>query len=75
MFVYSNSFTNLEDIIRLKHAQHVTIALVIPTLDEAENISNVLTFARELCQPDCPVLDECVVMDSGSTDDTVNICR
>jgi glycosyltransferase involved in cell wall biosynthesis len=46
----------------------VTVSLIIPTLNEAENLTHVLP-----ALPD--VVDELVIVDSGSTDGTVEVIR
>lgn len=56
---------NLRVLGRLKRAQGVTISCVVPTLNEAGTVARVVTALRRN-----PLVDECVVVDSGSADET-----
>ncbi|MFI5915948.1 glycosyltransferase family 2 protein [Dactylosporangium sp. NPDC051541] len=47
--------------------RHPTVTVVIPALNEAKNLPHVLT--------DMPPVDEVVLVDGGSTDDTVEVAR
>ncbi|MFN0126170.1 MAG: glucosyl-3-phosphoglycerate synthase [Verrucomicrobiales bacterium] len=56
---------NLRELGRLKRAQGVTISCVVPTLNEAATVARVVSALRRN-----PLVDECVVVDSGSADET-----
>ena len=63
-FTYDESFFSERYI--LSHKKNNSIAVIIPTLNEGENISKILKAIPEW-------VDELVVVDSGSTDDTQEI--
>jgi len=63
-FTYDESFFSEEYI--LSHKKNNSIAVIIPTLNEAESISKILEAIPEW-------VDELVVVDSGSTDETPEI--
>lgn len=64
---YDASAFNVADLIRRKGAQ--TVSVVIPALNEAATIGPIVRAVRTLG----PLVDEIVVMDPGSTDDTAAI--
>ena len=68
-------FADLDRLVQLKTQQGVTISLVLPTLNEAETIGPIVRRAvRELVERH-PILDEILVIDSASTDRTVEIAE
>jgi glucosyl-3-phosphoglycerate synthase len=51
-----------------------TVSVVVPALDEEATIASIVsTLVRELASGPSPLLDEVVVMDSGSTDRTADL--
>jgi len=67
---YPESF-GINRLQELKHQRQVTISLGLPALNEAPTIGKVIECAQS-CQP---LVDEIMVFDSGSTDNTVAVCR
>jgi nucleotide-binding universal stress UspA family protein len=66
-------FADLARLVQLKEKQGVTISLVLPTLNESETIGPIVRRAiREMVER-VPLLDEVLVIDSASTDDTREI--
>ena len=55
---------------RLKDAQRSVVSCVIPTLNEAATVARVIGALRR-----CPLVDECIVVDSGSTDGTREVAE
>ena len=53
----------------------MTVSLVLPTLDESETIGPIVRRAIREMQERYPLLDEVLVIDSASTDDTVAIAE
>lgn len=72
---HHGEFADLGRLVALKEKQGVSISLVLPTLDEAETIGPIVTRARRDLQERFPLLDELLVIDSASTDDTRRIAE
>jgi glucosyl-3-phosphoglycerate synthase len=68
-------FQDLKRLLELKRAQGLTISAVLPTLNEAETIGPIVERARRELMEAVPLLDELLVIDSASTDDTVAIAE
>ena len=69
----SREFADLERLIALKEAQGVTISLGLPALNEAETVGNVIQTIKSALMEDLQLLDEIVLIDSGSIDYTREI--
>jgi glucosyl-3-phosphoglycerate synthase len=71
----SREFENIEELVRLKRQQGVTISLGLPTLNEGETIGPIVkSILHELVERHA-LLDEVVLIDSQSTDRTREICQ
>ncbi|MGC8634369.1 MAG: glucosyl-3-phosphoglycerate synthase [Candidatus Limnocylindrales bacterium] len=66
-------FADLRRLLALKEQQKVTISLVLPTLNEAATVGPIVRTAREALMEQVPLVDELLVIDSASTDDTCAI--
>ena len=66
-------FADLGRLAALKERQGLTISLVLPTLDEAATIGPIVRRARRELMERTRLVDELLVIDSASTDDTVHI--
>ncbi len=71
----SDEFKDIARLVELKEAQGLTISLGLPALNEEETVGNVIQTVRRALMEECPLLDEIVLIDSGSTDYTVEIAR
>lgn len=71
----ADEFSDLARLVALKKAQDITISLGLPALNEEETVGNVITTIRSALMDDYPVLDEIVLIDSMSTDRTVEIAE
>lgn len=60
----------IDDLARRKEALGLTVSVVLPALDEADTIAGVVEACAELGQT---LVDELVVVDGGSADDTVEL--
>lgn len=65
----------IRTLLEWKQATGERIALVIPTLDEAATIGEIVASARHAWVDEHPLLDEIHVIDSGSTDATRTIAK
>jgi nucleotide-binding universal stress UspA family protein len=63
-------FADLQRLVELKQKQGLTISAVLPTLNEAETIGPIVRAARTELMEKVPLIDELLVIDSDSTDDT-----
>ncbi len=68
-------FQDLQRLVELKQSQGLTISAVLPTLDEAATIGDIVRQARMELMERVPLLDELLVIDSASSDDTVRIAE
>lgn len=66
-------FSNFRLLKQAKQDRNITIAFVIPTLNEAKTIGNIVSVL--LNEKDSGIIDEVIVVDSDSTDDTVAIAK
>lgn len=72
---HAEEFADLDRLIEWKRRQGLTISLGLPALDEGETIGEVIRTFQDALLKAAPLLDEIVVIDSGSSDDTVEIAR
>lgn len=70
---HSQEFADLERLLSLKEQQGVSISLGLPALNEAETVGNVIQTIKQALMDDMPILDEIILIDSGSVDDTRQI--
>lgn len=70
---HAHEFENIQQLVELKTRQSLTISLGLPTLNEEATIGNVIKTVRAKFVREYPLLDEIVVIDSNSTDRTVEI--
>lgn len=75
----ANSFTwqdfGVPDLIAAKGASGTTVSLVVPARNEAATVGDVVTRVREALLETTELLDEIVVIDSDSTDDTFAVAE
>ncbi|HEY9288741.1 MAG TPA: glucosyl-3-phosphoglycerate synthase [Candidatus Dormibacteraeota bacterium] len=72
---HSKEFADLRRLVDLKQRQGVTISLGLPTLNEQTTIGKVVRTFKHALMDRVPLLDEIVVIDSGSTDRTAAIAQ
>ncbi len=73
-FHYSD-FKDLFRLVEEKQKKNLTISLCLPTLNEEKTIAKEIIIMKSELMTRYPLLDEIVVIDSGSTDHTVDIAR
>jgi nucleotide-binding universal stress UspA family protein len=69
----SREFANLERLVALKEEQGLTISLGLPALNEEETVGDVIQTIKTALTEQVPLLDEMVLIDSGSVDYTREI--
>ncbi len=72
---HSREFRDVRRLVELKRRQGLTISLGLPTLNEEATIGNVIGTLKGELMDRVPLIDEVVVVDSGSTDRTVEIAK
>ncbi|HYM51144.1 MAG TPA: glucosyl-3-phosphoglycerate synthase [Candidatus Limnocylindrales bacterium] len=72
---HSKEFRDLQRLMSLKERQGVTISLGLPTLNEQRTIGKVVRSFKSALMDQVPLLDEIVVIDSGSSDRTIGVAR
>lgn len=70
---HHSEFKDLERLVELKKQQDVTISLAFPTLNEEKTIGKEVLIIKNELMDRHSLLDEIVVIDSGSTDNTKEI--
>ncbi|HKA13322.1 MAG TPA: glucosyl-3-phosphoglycerate synthase [Candidatus Dormibacteraeota bacterium] len=72
---HSREFRDVGRLVGLKRRHGLTISLGLPTLNEEATIGDVISTLKGDLMDLTPLLDEIVVIDSASTDRTVEIAR
>lgn len=72
---HSDEFADLRYLMALKEKQGVTISIGLPALNEEKTIGNVIQTLKSALMDRIPLVDEIVVIDSRSTDRTIQIAQ
>ncbi len=72
---HASEFDDLGRLLEMKRARGLSISLAVPSLNEQATVGRVLGTLRRALMVDVPLLDEIVLIDSGSTDRTREIAR
>ncbi len=72
---HAHEFEDIAQLVELKEKQGLKISLGLPTLNEQATIGSVIKTIRKRFVQEFPLLDEIVVIDSSSTDRTVEIAE
>jgi nucleotide-binding universal stress UspA family protein len=67
---HAEEFSDLSELARLKQQRNLTISLALPALNEAETVGNVIQTIRSDLMEKTPIVDEIILVDSDSTDET-----
>jgi nucleotide-binding universal stress UspA family protein/glycosyltransferase involved in cell wall biosynthesis len=70
---HANEFNRLEELIKLKEKQSLTISLAMPALNEEKTVGRVIRTIKSALLERVKLLDEIILVDSGSTDRTRQI--
>jgi len=71
----AREFSDRSALLALKRLRDVTISLGLPALNEAATIGREIEVLRRTLMDEVPLLDEIVVIDSGSEDNTAALAR
>jgi glucosyl-3-phosphoglycerate synthase len=71
----SADFSDIEKLVELKKKQKQTISLVIPTLNEEATVGKIISVLKRTLMKKHKLIDEIVVIDSGSTDNTEKVVK
>lgn len=69
-----DQFRDLKKLQQLKESKGYSVAVVVPTLEEEGTIGNVLECLTSKLIKDNKIIDELVIVDGGSKDNTKTIC-
>ena len=72
---HHSEFKDLDRLVKAKQRKHLSISLCLPTLNEEKTIAKEIVIMRSELMTRYPLIDEIVVIDSGSTDKTRHIAR
>jgi glucosyl-3-phosphoglycerate synthase len=67
---HAAEFSDLKQLMHLKEKQGSTISLALPALNEEETVGKVISTIKKALMDEVPLLDEIVLIDSNSTDQT-----
>lgn len=70
---YHTQFNDLERLVREKRRKGLSISLCLPTLNEEKTIAKEIIIMKSELMTRYPLLDEIIVVDSGSKDRTLEI--
>jgi glycosyltransferase involved in cell wall biosynthesis len=71
----AEEFKNIEQLVDKKESKGLTISLALPALNEEETVGNVIQIAKTEFIERYPLIDEIILVDSGSTDRTRDIAK
>jgi nucleotide-binding universal stress UspA family protein len=72
---HHREFADIDRLVHLKQQAGLTVSLVLPALNEAETIGAIVSRARVDLMERFPLVDELLVIDSNSTDETRRIAE
>ncbi|MBX3005268.1 MAG: glucosyl-3-phosphoglycerate synthase [Anaerolineales bacterium] len=67
---HADEFANLKQLVALKEQQGLTVSLAMPSLNEEATVGKVIRTVQRALMQRVPLVDELVLIDSGSTDRT-----
>jgi glucosyl-3-phosphoglycerate synthase len=70
---HHHEFDSTDALVRLKREKNIRISVVLPTLNEAQTIGSIVSYMRSHFTGAHPLIDEIIVVDGNSEDETVSI--
>lgn len=71
----STEFSNLRALMELKEKRGLSISIALPALNEATTVGKVIEILKTTLMDEVPLIDEMVLVDSNSSDNTVPIAQ
>lgn len=71
----ADEFTNLKLLVKAKETQGLTVSLALPALNEEKTVGKVISTIKKHLMDSVPLLDEIILIDSDSTDNTRKIAE
>ncbi len=72
---HHSTFAELSELVERKEKQNLSVSLCIPTLNEENTIGKEIVLFRSELMKRFPLLDEIAVIDSGSSDKTLEVAK
>jgi len=72
---HHSEFKEIENLVEAKNRKKLTISLCLPTLNEENTIAKEIVVMKSELMTRFQLLDEIIVIDSGSTDNTLDIAE
>jgi glucosyl-3-phosphoglycerate synthase len=72
---HHSEFADIKQLVAMKERKNYTISLCLPTLNEEKTIAKEILIIKSELMTRSPLIDEIVVVDSGSTDRTEETAR
>ena len=69
------NYNDYYNLLSIKKIKNLSISVILPTLEEEKTIGNILKVLITELQIKVPLIDEIIVIDGGSKDNTINICN
>jgi len=69
----AEEFENIKNLVEKKESKGLTISLALPSLNEEQTVGNVIDIAKTEFMEKFSLIDEMILVDSGSTDRTREI--
>ncbi|MBF0197671.1 MAG: glycosyltransferase, partial [Planctomycetes bacterium] len=70
---HHSDFSDIKQLVQIKEEKNLKISLCFPTLNEEKTIGKEVVLIKSELMDRYPLLDEIAVIDSGSTDRTLEI--
>jgi glycosyltransferase involved in cell wall biosynthesis len=71
----ADQFSNLDELVKQKQLQKQTISVILPTLNVAHTLDEIIQTLQRTMIEQVPLIDEIVLIDSDSTDQTRKIAE
>ncbi len=72
---HSAEFSDLRALVELKEKRGLSISLALPALNEEKTVGTVISTLKTALMDEVPLIDEMVLIDSNSSDNTVSIAQ